>query len=336
MRAIVIGGGVSGLSCGVRLLETGVAAVEIWADQVSPHTTSDVAAALWGPYRIEPAANVARWAVAAYREFERIAADPESGVMFRSGLEIVTRPVQPPAWASAVRNFRPARPEELPQDGHAAGGFAYDAPAIEMPLYMPWLRRRFETLGGRIVANRKLQSLEEALAECQLVIDCAGLGARELADDRRVYPIRGQVVRVPQVGIERFTLYEDAPGGLTYIFPRSRDIVLGGTAEEGVESLEPDPRAAQAILERCLKLEPRLRPAAADAMLVRESFPALDISKITIRVGLRPARTAVRLEAESRPGGKLVIHNYGHGGAGVTVSWGCAAQVAEIASSQQC
>jgi D-amino-acid oxidase len=95
--------------------------------------------------------------------------------------------------------------------------------------------------------------------------------------------------------------------------PRSQDIVLGGTAQEGDERLAPDQATAAAILERCARLEPRLRGAEV----------------LEHKVGLRPGRPSVRLEAERRAGG-LLVHNYGHGGAGVTLSWGCADEVARL------
>jgi D-amino-acid oxidase len=104
------------------------------------------------------------------------------------------------------------------------------------------------------------------------------------------------------------------PGGVTYIVPRSHDCILGGTDQEHDEHLEPDPDTAQAILERCVALEPRLAQARV----------------LEHRVGLRPGRPTVRLEAERWPTRQMVVHNYGHGGAGVTLSWGCADVVAQL------
>src|SRR6185369_12678591 len=96
---------------------------------------------------------------------------------------------------------------------------------------------------------------------------------------------------------------------------RSNDCILGGTAEEGNWSLEPDPATAQAIIERCSRLAPEVKQSQVVEHLV----------------GLRPGRKAVRLEAEPGPDNtSLVVHNYGHGGAGVTLSWGCADEVVEI------
>jgi D-amino-acid oxidase len=312
-KALIVGCGVSGLSCGLRLLEAGFDA-RIWARDLPPRTTSNVAAAVWYPYKAYPEDLVGRWAARAYTEFVQLAGLPETGVAVRGGLEIFPAPVGDPWWRDALPGFRRASPAELP-DGYA-DGYVFEAPVIEMPVYLGYLMERFEALGGGI-ETRALASLDEALAECGLVVNCAGLGARELVGDASLFAIRGQVVRVAQVGVERFLLDDYGPRGLAYIIPRSNDIILGGTAQDGDEQLEPDPATAEAIIERCAALEPRLREAAI----------------LEHKVGLRPGRPAVRLEAERLGPGRSIIHNYGHGGAGVTLSWGCAEEVVGIISA---
>ena len=174
------------------------------------------------------------------------------------------------------------------------------------------LRARVHALGGRI-ERREITTLDDALRECPRVINCAGLGARELAGDRLLHPVRGQVVRVENPGLTRVWIDEHSGPAITYIVPRSRDVVLGGSSEPNAEDRTPDPALTRAIIDRCAVLEPRL----ADARV------------LSVAVGLRPARTPLRLAAEPRDGG-LVIHNYGHGGAGVTLSWGCAEAVLDL------
>ena len=307
MDILIIGCGVSGLSCGIRLLEAGFSA-QIWARDLPPRTTSNVAAAIWYPYKAYPENLVVGWSAATYADFVQLAQLPETGVAQRAGIEIFPWQVEDPWWRAAVPGFRHAIASELP-DGYR-DGYVFEAPVIEMPVYLGYLIQRFESLGGQI-AVRALASINEAFAHADRVIDCAGLGARELIGDATLTPIRGQVVRVAQVGIERFWLDDYGPSGVTYIVPRANDCILGGTADEGNEDLTPDPATAAAIIARCVALEPRLR----DAKILEH------------KVGLRPGRPSVRLEAEQWALGKLLIHNYGHGGAGVTLSWGCAADV---------
>jgi D-amino-acid oxidase len=113
--------------------------------------------------------------------------------------------------------------------------------------------------------------------------------------------------------VGRFLFDESEERGIAYVIPRSADCILGGTAEEGNASLVPDPVKGEAILARCRRLLP----------------PGAPVHVLEHRVGLRPGRPTVRLE-EERLEGRRVIHNYGHGGAGVTLSWGCAEEVTAL------
>jgi len=164
-----------------------------------------------------------------------------------------------------------------------------------------------EASGGSI-ERREVSSVESVAREARAVVNCAGLGARELVGDETMSPIRGQIVRVRNPGLTRFVLDDDNPAGVTYIIPRSEDCVLGGTAEDGAWDTTPNPAVAEAILSRCVALEPRLG----------------GVEVLEHRVGLRPGRPEVRLEIEELSGGSTCVHNYGHGGSGVTLSWGCA------------
>jgi D-amino-acid oxidase len=167
-----------------------------------------------------------------------------------------------------------------------------------MPRYLTWLAGRVREAGGTITRLALAR-----LPEGPLVVNCSGLGSRRLAGDLSGTPVRGQVVVVEQIGLEEWWLVGDGP---TYVVPRTTEIVLGGTDDEGDWSRTPSPEVAAEIVRRAA----RLVPEVAGARVLRH------------QVGLRPARPEVRLE---RVGD--VIHCYGHGGAGVTLSWGCADDV---------
>ena len=310
MEILVVGAGVMGLSSAVLLERAGLG-TRVWAREVAPQVTSCVAPAFWEPFRVEPEGLVSRWGRRAFAEFSRLVREaPDAGIVFRRGRSVFAAEIADPWWHDCVPAYRRLGRDEVPA-GYG-GGFAWTTAIIETPIYIPWLMRQYEALGGAI-QRRQVHDLSEALAEAEVVVNCAGLGARELARDPAVYPSRGQLVRVEQFGLEEFTIDEGRADGLAYVIPRSQDIVLGGTAQDHVERVEPDPGAAEAIVRRCAALVPAVAKAKVIGHLV----------------GLRPRRPAVRLDLERRDG-KAIIHNYGHGGAGISLSWGCAQEVVEL------
>ncbi|MGI5404211.1 FAD-dependent oxidoreductase [Streptomyces sp. CA-135486] len=312
---IVVGGGVIGLTTAIVLAESG-RDVQLWTRDETDGTTSAVAGALWWPYRIEPEERVGDWSLASLRVYDKLAANPdESGVRLVPGIQAGERLSALGSWAAQVEGLRAARADELPE-GYQAGLRAR-IPLIDMPVHLGWLRRRLESAGGTL-HTCTIRSFAEAAHSARVVVNCTGLAARELAADDQLLPVRGQLVLVENPGIEEwFTAVDHASAETTYFLPQPGRLILGGTAEEGDWRLTPDPATAEEIVARCA----RVRPEIAQARILGH------------RVGLRPARTAgVRIEAEPLPGGGLLVHNYGHGGAGVTVAWGCARAAAAAAA----
>lgn len=305
-RVVVVGAGVIGLTSAVRLAEAGHE-VAVLARDLPRETTSAVAAALWYPYLAAPQDRVTGWAARSYEVFDQLAPDPATGVRMQSGTELFRSTKADPWWRGAV----PSLERVLPTDGLPTGyvdGWRFVAPVVEMPVYLDWLVARLAALGGTLTRLSLGGLAPTGDGRADVVVDAAGLGARLFAGDRSVVPVRGQVVVVEQVGLREWWLDTDGPMP-TYVVPRSSDIVVGGTEEHDEWSRTPDPETARAILERAAALV----PALGGAKVLRH------------KVGLRPARPSVRLE---RVGG--VVHCYGHGGAGVTLSWGCADEVVEL------
>jgi D-amino-acid oxidase len=294
VRAIVVGAGVVGLTAAVCLREAGVAA-DVVTREAPQDTTSAVAAALWYPYRALPADRVTAWAAASYEALSALAGVPGSGVRMRAGTELLAPEAPDPWWRDAVPGLERTRE-----------GLRFVAPAVDMSVHLPWLAGRLRALGGAI-ERRHVAALDEL--EADAVVNCAGLGARELAGDASLTAVRGQVVRVRAPGVQEWLLDQSDPQRLVYVVPRERDVVLGGTAQENAEDRTADPATTAAIRARCAALVPALREAPV----------------VGVAVGLRPVRPTVRLEAEGR-----VVHCYGHGGAGVTLAWGCAVEVAAL------
>jgi D-amino-acid oxidase len=304
VRVTVVGAGVVGLTCAVRLLQEGHR-VDVLARDLPLETTSAVAAATWYPYRAFPSDRVLAWSARSYDAFAALAGVDRAGVTMRSGIEVFAAPQDEPWWRSAV----PALDHVPPPAGYG-DAWTFVAPVVEMPVYLSWLASRVEELGGTITRL----NLSALPVGPDVVVHCAGIGARLLAADASVGPVRGQVVHLSQVGLERW--YLDSSADLTYVVPRAHDIVVGGTAQEGEWSRTPSPEDAEAILARARRLVPELEAAAV----------------LRHRVGLRPARPQVRVE-RAASGGSSVVHCYGHGGAGVTLSWGTADEVVDLVSA---
>jgi D-amino-acid oxidase len=301
-RVVVVGAGIVGLSCAVRLLEAGHR-VDVLARDLPLETTSSVAAAIWYPYLAFPQDRVTAWGKATYDELARQADRGVDGVVLRRGTELLREPAPDPWWSGAVPGLERVEPR-----APYAEAWSFATPVVDMPHYLGWLSQRVLSAGGSITRMALAR-----LPAAPLVVNCSGLGSRALAGDTTTRPVRGQVVVVEQFGLDEWWLAAASPDGdvPTYVIPRAEEVVLGGTDDDGEWSRTPSPEVADDILARAAALVPEV----AEARILRH------------RVGLRPARPEVRLE---RVGD--VIHCYGHGGAGVTLSWGCADEVLALAA----
>jgi D-amino-acid oxidase len=305
----VIGCGVIGLTSAIRLQQRGFN-VTIIARDLPPHTTSDVAAAFWFPYKAMPKNRVLPWAATTRLEYEKNG-NAEFGISLTPAMSLYRVPTPEPWWTACITSRRLSA-SELPA-GYV-DGFLQTVPLVETSRYIPHLLTRFRSAGGKI-EQRTLQSLSEVPQEFKLIVNCSGVWAGKLVNDERVFPIRGQIVRVQKSssGMNSTIIFDEAVP--TYIVPRSGDCIFGGTADAGNWSLEPGTEIARDILQRCKPLT-QFEPAILEH-----------------KVGLRPGRDEVRLELENFSG-RPVIHNYGHGGAGFTLCWGCADEVAGIANNE--
>ena len=314
---LVIGAGVCGLSTAITLLDAGLA-VEVYAADPPHRTTSAAAGALWGPHLVGADERVEPWAAHTLRRFRELAADKETGIAELAGLVAVPGEAEPesPAFTTGAGPATRCEPDEIPA-GFAAG-WRYTAPVVNMTVYLDYLLSSLLAKGGRLELGQALRDLAEAEDRwtAPVIVNCAGIGARELVPDSGLTAVRGQVVIAANPGLSEFFVGErEDPAEVTYIFPHGPLVVLGGTQQHGASSLRPDPATADRIVRLCEAVEPRLAGA-----------PVLGH-----RVGLRPLRDGVRLDVQALRDGRHLIHNYGHGGAGVTLSWGCAESVrAEI------
>lgn len=307
----VIGAGVSGLTSAILLAERGDRTA-IFAEETGPHTTSAAAGAIWYPYDAGPSASSIEWALETYRILQDLAGDPCTGVLMIEQRIFSRRDeIEIPDWALPLGARRlPAR-AEIP--AVFTSGFAIDVPLMDTTIYLNYLARRFAAAGGEMNAKVRFEKLDDVERQFDLIINCAGIGAQTLVHDPDLEPHRGQVAVVPKMDIGCAIVCDDGP--LMYAIPRTNDCVLGGTNDLS------DDRAVD---------------PAATARIVAECSRVLDIRPPQVlaeRVGIRPfRRSGVRVERAVLRDGRAVIHNYGHGGAGFTFSWGCAREVLRLAA----
>ncbi len=330
-RVAVIGGGVIGLTTALTLARTGHE-VHCVRDQSVHDTVSRIAGGLWFPYHAEPREHVARWAALTLRRFRELATDSATGVRLAEGLLVHRTP--PDRWWATDLDWRPARPDELPLG--ALGGTVTTVPLVDTSVFLPWLEQvcraaavEFVTATVTTLDARTTDpdpdpdpapdpDAEASAARPQLdtevVVVAGGLRSGELTGDRQLTPGRGQVVRLANPGLQRWIVDGERPDGLAYVFPHPGWVVCGGTDIEGVWDTEPSPQTEEAILARCRALVPALAHA-----------PVLSRA-----VGLRPLAPEVRLARHTDSAGRTVVTNYGHGGSGITLCWGCADDVAAL------
>ncbi|EHH18777.1 hypothetical protein EGK_15444, partial [Macaca mulatta] len=322
-RIAVVGAGVVGLSTAVCISKlVPQCSVTIISDKFTPDTTSDVAAGMLIPhtYPDTPIHTQKQWFRETFNHLFAIANSAEAGdagVHLVSGWQIFqsTPTEEVPFWADVVLGFRRMTEAELKKFPQYVFGQAFTTLKCECPAYLPWLEKRIKGSGGWML-TRRIDDLWELYPSFDIVVNCSGLGSRQLAGDANIFPVRGQVLQVQAPWVEHFI--RDG-SGLTYIYPGTSHVTLGGTRQKGDWNLSPDAENSREILSRCCALEPSLHGACN----IRE------------KVGLRPYRPGVRLQTEllARDGRRLpVVHHYGHGSGGISVHWGTALEAARLVS----
>jgi D-amino-acid oxidase len=312
----VIGSGVIGITAAIELAQAGFD-VKVVSHLPLEKTTSYVAAAFWLPVLSGIDPRIPEMAQESLRTFNELAKIPGSGVHpIRLRVCYTGADGADLSWLEATPTRRLDNCELPP-----GCEFGYEANVFRMQMenYLPFLRLRASFLGVEFV-EQTIDSFDDLSSD--IIVNCSGIFARQLANDEKIEPIRGQVVLVdvPETlkKSEARTwdvLIVEGPNVLDYVVFRDGDVLLGGTADFGNGSLAVQPVQTEKIIERCIKLCPQLKKA-----------------KILLeRVGLRPGRHMIRTEVEKKPNHPPIIHSYGHGGAGVTLSWGNALLVRTLA-----
>lgn len=306
-KATVIGAGVSGLSSALNLQLAGFD-VRILTRDPPQASASAAAGAVWSGGSV--AGRPRRWADDSLAHFLRLAERADSGVGLRRMRQLFPERVGLPWFKDKLPFFAKMPAADLPPD--SGDGWIMDVPVVAPPRYLQYLQEQFLGAGGHLDA-REVASLDGLADDSRLLVNCTGAWAKIVTPDPDVFPIRGQTLLVdaPQIRSGTMRASDD-----TYLFPRDDGILLGGIYQYYSWRQEVDQAQSRDILERCAQIE----PAVTDAAIIRTA------------VGIRPGRATVRLEAEQRADGRTVIHNYGHGSIGFTLSWGCALEVLALAT----
>lgn len=311
----VIGSGVIGLTTAELLLENGFD-VTVYSRNEPRLTSSYGAGAYWWPHRAYPQERVSTWAKTTYERYKFVCNDGDSGVFLHEHFRYCEINDETSYALDLVDHWCKIAPPEL--DPPIVSATRSTVPMVDVSLFMPWLRNKVSRLGARFI-NMDIANCKDLFGHHAIVINCSGLGAKQLENDNQVYPIRGQIVRVekPANLTSSYRVVHSDPI-LTLILPRVNDCVLGGTVVENSYDQNADEDTAKQIIERCARVVPELKNCRV----------------LGTHAALRPARPQVRLELDSTPSENIVIHNYGHGGSGYTICYGCAAEV--VALVQQC
>ncbi|MEA2242939.1 MAG: hypothetical protein QOD24_2495 [Solirubrobacteraceae bacterium] len=353
-RVLVVGAGVSGLTSALCLVRLGVE-VQIVAEKFGSDLVSVVAGALWewppavcGYHRDQKSLERSKpWAQESYEIFSDLARDPSTGVFMRranfyftseqTARELHKMNELAPKVRGFVHDSDLAEANGIDPAYGVIDAYAHLAPMIDTDRYMGWLRRQVEAVGVTITQRHiegRLADQEAALlAEFRVdaIVNATGLGAA-MTHGRPTYPLRGALVRAINDG-SRIPKVDEAhcipkrEGSTTqdmvFIVPRGENmLLLGGLTEEDEWSLDIGLHNYQPVRDmyrRCLAFMPALERAELDP-------------NEPVRVGLRPMRNGnVCLEQEA---GTRIVHDYGHGGSGFSLSWGCGSEVAAIATRQ--
>jgi D-amino-acid oxidase len=305
----VIGAGVIGLSSGIRLLEQGYP-VTLFARDLINNLASRGAPAIWEPYKALPIESILRWARTSLEIYKEFA--PASGVQPIDLQELYHVDMGYPLWSKILDIHHELSAAQLPPE--YARGFLTQTFLIDTTIYLDYLMDQFRKLGGQIF-QKEFTQLQEVASSFPIIINCSGLGSCHLVPDPETFPIRGQYLiteKVPALNKISFATQNDE--NYILIVPRINDCYIGGTTIDHEWSNEVDATLSQQLLAQAQVLEPALK----------------NVKVLDNIVCLRPGRKAVRLERETLPDQRTVIHNYGHGGSGITVSWGCAADVVTL------
>lgn len=309
-QVAVIGSGIIGLSSALTLLNKGLS-VAVYSSSLIHQTSSSIAHAYWWPHKIKFDDRIEKWASSSYQMYSKFSDISESGVSIKKYLRFCFDQDESLIVLKLFNDWKEIDGKEYGISSKQS--FSMMLPSIDTFKHLNFLKSEIFKKGGTFI-ERQIKSFDNLINDHSFIVNCSGLGAKELASDSSVFPIRGQTVRISTDSkIKDYTPIYKSSSSFSTITPFGSDLILAGVAQEGDSYLSPRKEDTGDIIARC---------KAFDSTLT-------NINVIEERVGLRPGRPSIRLEKEDI-NGRSIIHNYGHGGSGYSLPWGCAEDVASL------
>lgn len=333
----VVGAGVIGLTSALRLRETGadvdvvssrdvpmvsLAACAFWLPAWVPGRTADMLGGTVDRSIVEPS-----WRAIAEHLHEYGAVAGIRAVTNKEYLEEGQE--DPPDWLQALLAPSEIREADLTCDGRVyKRKWTFDSVVVDMTIHLPWLHERAEA-AGITFRDERLTTIDAPARQrsVDLIVNCSGLSSRHLVGDTALAPVRGHLLHF-DADPERIASMEAVAINEYYLIPRIDDVVVGGLLREEVDPdriIATESREDEALVLSKVDVLSRMAGAGSPTILRRNGRSS---------VGLRPRRRGgMRLETD-RAWAAPVVHNYGHGGGGVTLAWGCADRVVELACAE--
>ena len=347
-KALVVGAGIVGLGSALKLLQSGFEVVLYNHTATCPPTTP-ISAAFWFPYACSMSVEQEKSLAGPTYEFLcECAADRTQGINLRTGRAYFDTTVEEydtrsPWWATLVRGFRHLSRNDIPialQTDHLIGpiccGWEFEIPVVHIPTFTQWLEGKIISLGGRIVDSH-IKSFQGIAESCDVLVNCSGGWATHLTPDSSLVGYQGTVLELPNEPFGDMLLFVEKGKSSrlpTYIVPQGSRTILGGTLVPTTKPGEawmhgPEGLATQwqGTEKEIIGIYQRCRLLAG----ITEELTHAEILEIKHKTGLRPVRqqSPPRIEAVKQDG-RTIIHNYGHGGSGLTLFWGSAIEVGRL------
>lgn len=326
VRVAVVGAGIIGLASAVNIQnELPQAEVTIIADKFEKDTTSNGAGGYFRAHMGDIAKGVDpkvadQWVRDSWEFYYGLATSElagETGQSIVSGHIVAHEPQN--KYFTLMKELAPEfcelSQEQLKKMNLSRYKYGYAfTTVITQPRFMTWLMEKFKNAGGK-VKRSTISGLKELNSSFDIVVNCCGLRGAETVQDSSMYPIKGHLIYLQAPWQKRFFFTTDG----TYLLPHDDKLIVGGLKDKGNWSMSLDQDISKQILSRATALVPQLK----GAKIIGEW------------IGLRPGReSGTRLEFELLDcdlGRKLpVVHNYGHGGHGITLGWGCGRHAARL------